>query len=49
MTAIPAGTQDKLNIFITTGPTAGVYYTMGGELAGILTQYVPSSKGPGSN
>ena len=38
----PAWAQDKLNIFIATGPTAGVYYPMGGGLADILTKYVPS-------
>ena len=40
--ALPAGAQEKLNIFIATGPTAGVYYPMGGGLADILTKYVPS-------
>ena len=38
----PVWAQDKLNIFIATGPTAGVYYPMGGGLADILTKYVPS-------
>ncbi len=40
--AFPAAAQDKLNIFIATGPTTGVYYPMGGGLADILTKYVPS-------
>jgi uncharacterized protein len=40
--AAPVAAQDKLNIFIATGPTAGVYYPMGGGLADILTKYVPS-------
>ncbi len=40
--ALPAMAQDKLNIFIATGPTAGVYYPMGGGLADLLTKYVPS-------
>jgi TRAP transporter TAXI family solute receptor len=42
MVAIPVSAQDKINIFIATGPTAGVYYPMGGGLADILTKYVPS-------
>ena len=33
--------QDKLNVFIATGPTAGVYYPMGGGMADVLTKYVP--------
>jgi TRAP transporter TAXI family solute receptor len=40
--AMPAGAQDKLNIFIATGPTSGVYYPMGGGLADLLTKHVPS-------
>jgi TRAP transporter TAXI family solute receptor len=40
--AVPVQAQDKLNIFIATGPTSGVYYPMGGGLADILTKYVPS-------
>ena len=40
--ALPAAAQDKLNIFIATGPTAGVYYPMGGGLADLLTKYVPT-------
>jgi uncharacterized protein len=39
---MPAAAQDKLNIFIATGPTSGVYYPMGGGLADLLTKYVPS-------
>ena len=34
--------QEKLNIFIATGPTAGVYYPMGGGLADLLTKHVPT-------
>jgi TRAP transporter TAXI family solute receptor len=40
--SMPVAAQDKINIFIATGPTAGVYYPMGGGLADILTKYVPS-------
>ncbi len=40
--ALPAAAQDKLNIFIATGPTTGVYYPMGGGLADLLTKYVPT-------
>lgn len=40
--AMPAAAQDKLNIFVATGPTAGVYYPMGGGLADLLTKYVPT-------
>ncbi len=40
--ALPAAAQDKLNVFIATGPTSGVYYPMGGGLADLLTKYVPS-------
>jgi len=40
--ALPVAAQDKLNIFIATGPTAGVYYPMGGGLADLLTKYVPT-------
>jgi uncharacterized protein len=42
LAAMPAAAQDKLNIFIATGPTSGVYYPMGGGLADLLTKYVPS-------
>ncbi len=40
--AMPVAAQDKLNIFIATGPTSGVYYPMGGGLADLLTKYVPT-------
>lgn len=40
--ALPAAAQDKLNLFIATGPTAGVYYPMGGGMADLLTKFVPS-------
>jgi TRAP transporter TAXI family solute receptor len=42
MLAMPAAAQEKLNIFIATGPTAGVYYPMGGGLADLLTKHVPT-------
>lgn len=42
LAAAGAGAQEKLNIFIATGPTAGVYYPMGGGMADILTKYVPN-------
>jgi TRAP transporter TAXI family solute receptor len=42
MLAVSATAQDKLNIFIATGPTAGVYYPMGGGMADLLTKYVPT-------
>ena len=38
----PAAAQEKLNLFIATGPTSGVYYPMGGGMADILTKFVPS-------
>ncbi len=42
LAAGPAVAQEKLNIFIATGPTAGVYYPMGGSLADLLTKHVPT-------
>ena len=33
--------QDKVTISITTGPTGGVYYPLGGGIANILSKYVP--------
>jgi TRAP transporter TAXI family solute receptor len=42
LVAMPVVAQDKLNIFIATGPTSGVYYPMGGGLADLITKYVPS-------
>ena len=38
--ALPAAAQDKLNLFIATGPTSGVYYPLGGGMADILTKHV---------
>ncbi len=37
-----ANAQDKLNVFIATGPTSGVYYPLGGGMADVLTRNVPS-------
>src|SRR5882757_1999768 len=34
--------QGKVNIFVATGPTAGVYYPLGGGLADVLTKFVPN-------
>ncbi len=39
--ALPGVAQEKLNIFIATGPTSGVYYPMGGGMADLLTKHVP--------
>ena len=36
-----AQAQDKVMISITTGPTGGVYYPLGGGIANILSKYVP--------
>jgi len=38
----PATAQNKINIFIGTGPTTGVYYPLGGGLADVLTKFVPN-------
>ena len=40
--AAPALAQEKINIFIATGPTSGVYYPLGGGMADVLTRFVPS-------
>src|SRR5262245_26710785 len=39
---LPAAAQEKINIFIATGPTSGVYYPLGGGMADVLTRLVPS-------
>lgn len=36
-----AQAQDKVTISITTGPTGGVYYPLGGGIANVLSKYVP--------
>jgi TRAP transporter TAXI family solute receptor len=40
--ALTGFAQTKTNIFVATGPTAGVYYPLGGGLADILTKHVPN-------
>ena len=40
--AIGGLAQNKVNIFVATGPTTGVYYPLGGGLADVLTKYVPN-------
>ena len=39
--SLAALAQDKVTISITTGPTGGVYYPLGGGIANILSKYVP--------
>src|SRR5262245_8920887 len=39
--AAGAAAQDKVTISISTGPTSGVYYPMGGGIANVLSKYVP--------
>src|SRR5258706_15419061 len=34
--------QGKVNIFVATGPTTGVYYPLGGGLAHVLPKFVPN-------
>ncbi|HEV8519308.1 MAG TPA: TAXI family TRAP transporter solute-binding subunit [Burkholderiales bacterium] len=34
--------QGKVNIFVATGPTTGVYYPLGGGLADVLTKFIPN-------
>lgn len=38
--ALPVFAQNKINIFVATGPTAGVYYPLGGGLADVLTKNI---------
>jgi TRAP transporter TAXI family solute receptor len=40
--AVTGFSQNKVNIFISTGPTTGVTYAMGGGMADILTKHVPN-------
>ena len=40
--AITGLAQNKVNIFVATGPTTCVYYPLGGGLADVLTKYVPN-------
>ena len=39
--ASPAVAQEKINLSISTGPTGGVYYPLGGGIANVLSKYVP--------
>jgi len=39
--SLPAIAQPKVNIFVATGPTTGVYYPIGGGIADVLTKNVP--------
>jgi TRAP transporter TAXI family solute receptor len=39
--ALPSLAQPKVNIFIASGPTTGVYYPIAGGMADILTKTVP--------
>lgn len=40
--AAGAFAQAKTNLFVGSGPTAGVYYPLGGGLADVLTKYMPN-------
>src|SRR5689334_446087 len=40
--AVACYAQSKVNIFVASGPTSGVYYPLGGGLADVLTKYVPN-------
>ena len=40
--AVTAYAQGKVNIFVASGPTSGVYYPLGGGLADVLTKFVPN-------
>src|SRR5262249_12253611 len=39
--AAAAAAQNKITIAISTGPTTGVYYPLGGGIANVLSKYVP--------
>src|SRR4051812_580717 len=41
LSAGAAFAQPKVNLSISTGPTGGVYYPLGGGLANVLSKYVP--------
>lgn len=41
LAAFPAAAQQGNRISITTGGTGGVYYPLGGGMAGILSKYIP--------
>ena len=40
--AVTCYAQGKVNIFVASGPTNGVYYPLGGGLADVLTKFVPN-------
>ena len=40
--AVTGYAQGKVNIFVASGPTSGVYYPLGGGLADVLTKFVPN-------
>ena len=40
--ALTGYAQNKVNLFVASGPTAGVYYPLGGGLADILTKHLPN-------
>jgi TRAP transporter TAXI family solute receptor len=40
--AVTSYAQGKVNIFVASGPTSGVYYPLGGGLADVLTKFVPN-------
>ncbi len=40
--AVTSYAQGKINIFVASGPTSGVYYPLGGGLADVLTKFVPN-------
>jgi len=42
LTALTGIAQNKVNIFVASGPTTGVYYPLGGGLADVLTKFVPN-------
>ena len=39
--ALCAVAQNKVTLSISTGPTTGVYYPLGGGIANLLSKYVP--------
>ncbi len=39
--ALSAAAQNKVNLSISTGPTTGVYYPLGGGIANVLSKHVP--------
>jgi len=39
--SVNVGAQAQVNLAISTGPTGGVYYPLGGGLANVLSKFVP--------